>query len=62
MRLKVHRKDIYLEPGLNEELEERVPHMQVPVVFADGMLLGVRATCQVPCVVVFCFLYRETYK
>ena len=40
MRLKIQRRDIYLEPGLHEELEERAPGQQVPVVFADGMLLG----------------------
>lgn len=42
MRLKVYRKDTFLDPNLSAELSERAPGMSVPVVFADGMLLGVR--------------------
>lgn len=40
MRLKVYRKDVFLDPNLSAELSERASGLKVPVVFADGILLG----------------------
>eukprot|EP00041_Stephanoeca_diplocostata_P005836 m.69387 g.69387 ORF g.69387 m.69387 type:complete len:673 (-) comp16026_c0_seq8:252-2270(-) len=40
MRVKVHRKDVYLDPALADELQLRCPGKEVPMVFAAGILLG----------------------
>eukprot|EP00039_Didymoeca_costata_P010099 m.134992 g.134992 ORF g.134992 m.134992 type:complete len:207 (+) comp14707_c0_seq7:290-910(+) len=40
MRLKVYRKDVYLDPKLINEMQLRAPGHEVPVVFVNGALLG----------------------
>ena len=41
-RVKLTRKDLYMDAALGKELEERAPGVGVPAVFASGNLLGVR--------------------
>lgn len=40
LRLKVERRDLYLDSKFASELTERAPELEVPVVFASGVLLG----------------------
>lgn len=40
MRLKVFRNDVYMDPGLLDELKERAPNQAIPCVFVNGNLLG----------------------
>lgn len=45
MRVKVHRKDVYLDPAHADELQLRCPGCEVPMVFAAGILLGIVYMC-----------------
>eukprot|EP00037_Helgoeca_nana_P003397 m.39941 g.39941 ORF g.39941 m.39941 type:complete len:718 (+) comp13808_c1_seq1:62-2215(+) len=40
MRLKIRKRDVYLDTKVAAELQERCPGASVPVVFASGVLLG----------------------
>jgi len=40
MRLKVYRKDVYMDEKLIGELKERAPEAEIPCVFVNGNFLG----------------------